>query len=421
MSIVVQCDCGKQLSVRDAHAGKRVKCPECGSPVAVPEADVVEPFIPIVTEDRPKASSSVPTTRPGVVRVILAVSVALAVGFAAGRMSVPGIAPPEHPGKEVVPAKEVALAKVQPLQVAPPPPKFDPRRWELKSTLALMKDSPQSVAFSPNGKLIAAGAAKDWATPRTTGEAKVWETSSLSTLGTYRTTFGIRHVTFSREGTMLATSGLGLSRGATTLWDVTSGRERLTFDDSRGESASFSPDGRSIVVACSIHPKLFDINTGQVLKVFNASGSSLVTFSPDGSQLLCGRTLWDVVLNKEIIRLSNGSRGSYSPDGERIVLGGPVPLAPGPTKIFSARTGEEVLQLDAPGSSSVGFSPDGSAVATGHLDGYIRVWKSEDGRPLATLPGNSHGVTALAFSPDGGMIVAGYSGGAVKLWEAGRR
>ncbi len=38
MSISFACDCGKQLKVADAHAGKRAKCPACGNPVTVPAA-----------------------------------------------------------------------------------------------------------------------------------------------------------------------------------------------------------------------------------------------------------------------------------------------------------------------------------------------------------------------------------------------
>lgn len=37
MPIKVRCRCGKGLKVRDSAAGKRVKCPECGKPVQIPE------------------------------------------------------------------------------------------------------------------------------------------------------------------------------------------------------------------------------------------------------------------------------------------------------------------------------------------------------------------------------------------------
>ena len=34
--IECKCKCGKRLKVRDELAGKRVRCPGCGQPVAVP-------------------------------------------------------------------------------------------------------------------------------------------------------------------------------------------------------------------------------------------------------------------------------------------------------------------------------------------------------------------------------------------------
>ncbi|MEQ9410322.1 MAG: hypothetical protein RIK87_21475 [Fuerstiella sp.] len=39
MPIKVRCRCGKGLKVRDSAAGKRIRCPECGKPVAVPEPE----------------------------------------------------------------------------------------------------------------------------------------------------------------------------------------------------------------------------------------------------------------------------------------------------------------------------------------------------------------------------------------------
>lgn len=37
MPIKVSCQCGKQLSVKDEYAGKRVKCPGCGQPLSIPQ------------------------------------------------------------------------------------------------------------------------------------------------------------------------------------------------------------------------------------------------------------------------------------------------------------------------------------------------------------------------------------------------
>lgn len=41
MPIKVRCKCGKKLQVRDSAAGKRVRCPDCGKPVRIPEPETV--------------------------------------------------------------------------------------------------------------------------------------------------------------------------------------------------------------------------------------------------------------------------------------------------------------------------------------------------------------------------------------------
>lgn len=42
MSLLVTCDCGKRLQVKDSLAGKRIRCPECQEPLTVPAVEVDE-------------------------------------------------------------------------------------------------------------------------------------------------------------------------------------------------------------------------------------------------------------------------------------------------------------------------------------------------------------------------------------------
>ena len=42
MAIKVACACGKKLSVKDEHAGRRVKCPSCKKPLQIPKPKVEE-------------------------------------------------------------------------------------------------------------------------------------------------------------------------------------------------------------------------------------------------------------------------------------------------------------------------------------------------------------------------------------------
>ncbi|MGE0025474.1 MAG: AAA family ATPase, partial [Thermoleophilia bacterium] len=69
----------------------------------------------------------------------------------------------------------------------------------------------------------------------------------------------------------------------------------------------------------------------------------------------------------------------------------------------------------AGGAGAVAFSPDGQTLASGGLDGAVKVWGGPGGaRTLGTHDGQ---VSTLAFSPDGRWLASGGGDKTVRVWD----
>jgi WD40 repeat protein len=69
----------------------------------------------------------------------------------------------------------------------------------------------------------------------------------------------------------------------------------------------------------------------------------------------------------------------------------------------------------------VAFSPDDKILATGSVDGTVKLWDAKRGEELATLKGHKSWVNCVAFTPDGQTLATGSSDGTVRLWNVVKR
>lgn len=100
----------------------------------------------------------------------------------------------------------------------------------------------------------------------------------------------------------------------------------------------------------------------------------------------------------------------------------------GDDKAFIWRVGQEAFEetggafLELSGHSDtvsrLAFSNDGSTLATGGMDGRVKVWEVSTGRCLQTLEGPGEAVEWLAWHPKGNVVLAGAADFTAWMWLA---
>jgi WD40 repeat protein len=69
----------------------------------------------------------------------------------------------------------------------------------------------------------------------------------------------------------------------------------------------------------------------------------------------------------------------------------------------------------------VAYAPDGQTLATGGLDGTVRLWDVSTGKEKALLKGHPGSVYTAAFSPDGKLLATGGGSKSLRLWDPVKR
>ncbi|HET9530106.1 MAG TPA: hypothetical protein VFQ92_07125 [Blastocatellia bacterium] len=271
------------------------------------------------------------------------------------------------------------------------------------------RDYVRSVAFSPDGLLVASGFLYEG--------IKVWEVDSAVKVRSLKGhTSSVNSLSFSPNNAWLASG----SRDRTIrLWDVESGRElrALRGHDAEIRSVAFSPDGEWLASASTDQSvRLWRAITGREVQVFNGHrhAATAVAFSPDGRMLASGSLdstvrLWDAETGREIQTLEGHARGietlAFSPCGRWIASGGTDKSI----RIWEAATGRnsQVLAGHRNDVTSVSFSPDGELLAAGSLGQTVRVWKLSTGRVIKTLWYPEISWNMVAFSPKGYWLALG--------------
>ncbi|MDH3250943.1 MAG: WD40 repeat domain-containing protein, partial [Acidimicrobiia bacterium] len=124
------------------------------------------------------------------------------------------------------------------------------------------------------------------------------------------------------------------------------------------------------------------------------------------------------VLASRILLTVPGGSGAFSPDGSRFVTADPGTVfaggvVEGGARVYSS-TGDELLVLRGHDDRTLEatFSPDGTVIATGGLDGTVRLWNATTGDELQVIDGGT-----ADFSPDGRVLAVVGAGALVRLLD----
>jgi WD40 repeat protein len=246
-----------------------------------------------------------------------------------------------------------------------------------------------SARFSPDGTQIATGSRDE--------TVRIWNTGGVSSTVIETANPGpIGSVQWSPDGQrILALSQFGLS-----VWDVQAGEQLFTVENTPTEKttfdATFSPDGKQLLVTGSAPARLLNANTGQVLHTFNGIVADTARFTPDGQRVLTGEWLWDVKTNQPIYPFPNMVRFApqFSPDGRYLVTqGGQYTLSIWDLRSDYWRPQQVVTLKSASNFASAQFTQDGRALMSVNVDGSLSFWRV-DGQ--IRLPPDYNRLIALA-------------------------
>jgi WD40 repeat protein len=300
--------------------------------------------------------------------------------------------------------------------------------WDVKTGDELLRlkigEADGRPQFSPDGKLLAV--------PHQQG-VSIWEWQNAAEPRTISTPpRGSNSASFSPDGRTLVT--MGDDQEGLRFWDVSSGKRIRTITLGGNwdiGQVQFAPDGKTLAMSSSRTKSvsLYDPNTGQLIRKLADSPavwrSSYITFSRNSRQMAAsvGQGVLQVFDVATGLAAFNDA-ASHTASVNRIAAGsnGLIVTASDDqtVRVWDVTTGEQ-RSLVGHGHwvRGLAMSPDGKRAASSGLDDVLSVWDLTTGKSVYKLFGHGKvgGRRAVAFTPDGARLASWGDDMQLRVWD----
>ena len=307
---------------------------------------------------------------------------------------------------------------------------FDMKTRTVKTRWKDLNVEVKALAFSPDGKFLAAGG---YPVKSTENDICVWNVRTESIVARLKGHESqIWSLAFALDGKILASGG---GDRTVRLWDVAKWQEKgvistpaLKMAASRDGKMLATINGRDDIV------RFWDADGGKKIGELVTGGRhvSVFAFSPDGKRLATGGDSptvrqWDVATGKEVLALPGHREQivtvAFSPDGKTLAS-----RSTGTTvRFWDPATGKEQRQFalgnwfepSGNGPYGLAFTPDWTKLAVigpklpllqGAFDPTFQVLDVKTGKALFTFAEDRYPPRALAISPDGECLASACRG-----------